>query len=222
MPPLPPKTILHANAAEAEQMRAAVRDLRELNTARLRLRPLTFNDVNNLTSLLVDPAVSSWVYLFEQPFIESAAHKWIAKSMDLQEAGEGVFLAVEYLDNGFLIGEMHLDCWPDHKSAEYGGLCAKPFWGKGFAEEAGVALNDFLFDEAACDLITMTTSPNNRSAQRIIDLMQFTPMGERDCIRPDGSNRPSLYFELTCGQWQGVRKKFLADRPAHAAAGITA
>jgi RimJ/RimL family protein N-acetyltransferase len=64
---------------------------------------------------------------------------------------------------------------------------------------------DWMFEHLGIRLICLTAALDNPRSQAIIDRAGFVRMGERDGIRPDGTARPSVYWEMTREQWRAAR-----------------
>jgi RimJ/RimL family protein N-acetyltransferase len=52
----------------------------------------------------------------------------------------------------------------------------------------------------------LTADVNNIRSIRMIDATGFKRMGERDCIRADGSARRSIYWEMSRDTWRHSRQ----------------
>lgn len=55
-------------------------------------------------------------------------------------------------------------------------------------------------------LVCVTAALDNWRSARVIEATGFTPMGEREGLRPDGSMRHSRYWEMTREQWTAFRR----------------
>ena len=71
---------------------------------------------------------------------------------------------------------------------------------RGFGEMANWA-----FEIIGVRLMGLTAALDNVRSQRMIDGAGFQRMGERDSVRPDGTLRRSVYWELTREQWREMR-----------------
>ena len=59
-----------------------------------------------------------------------------------------------------------------------------------------------LFEVLGLRLIGVTAALDNIRSAKAIDGAGFRRMGERDSVRPDGTVRRSLYWELTRDEWR--------------------
>lgn len=202
-----PKTLLHATPEEAAAIRRRIKEFQGLGTRRLSLRPLTFDDVAQLTALLSDPRITNWVYIYEHPFTTASAYKWINEGLEMQEKGKGMHLGAWYAGSDLLIGEIGLHGAPDHLAAMFGGSLSPPFWGKGFAEEAVGAFLAACFEDFGLRLMHATAALDNRSSHRVIKAMNFLPMGEKTVTTREGVPRPSAYFEMPYAHWREIEDR---------------
>ena len=66
---------------------------------------------------------------------------------------------------------------------------------------------DWAFEIIGIRLMGLTAALDNVRSQRMIDGAGFKRMGERDSVRPDGSVRRSVYWELTREDWRALRAR---------------
>ena len=60
----------------------------------------------------------------------------------------------------------------------------------------------WIFGTLGVRLMCLTAALDNIRSQKGIDRAGFRRMGERDCLRRDGSIRPSVYWEMTAEEWR--------------------
>lgn len=200
-----PHTLLNADPAAAASLTRVVQQAAAANTKRLLLRPLDAGDAPALQHMLNDERVTTWTSFFPYPYTMDDAHKWIREAARRQAEGTGLYFGVWHRESGALIGEAHFEILPERLTAKLGGVAAPQFWGKRFAEEATVAFIDYAFDLMGIKLLVARTVTNNRSAQRIINTIGFTPLGEQQVTLSNGTTTPVYYYELTPAQWQQSR-----------------
>lgn len=197
-----PLTLIDATPQQAHAMMRATQQFEQIETARVIARPLGFDDVDALVALLSNPRVSGPITLFPQPFLESSGLKWVNDGIEKCTTGTGLHLGVFYRDNGMMIGEYHVNLWPEHVTGKFGGCLATAYWGKGLAEEISVALSSWLYDTAAASLLCLTTAEDNYSSQRMILELGFKFIRPYDRPVTGSTVRPSLYYEQTADEWQ--------------------
>jgi len=108
-----------------------------LESERLILRPLRPSDVAAMTVWLGDYDVARMLSRVPYPYNEADAESFIALALPhrfvIQRKGDGLFMG--------MIG-LHTE-----DDFEFGYWLGKPFWGRGYATEAGSRLGHFAFAE---------------------------------------------------------------------------
>ena len=196
----PPITVLEVSADEEAAIRAAVRgvDDASLTTGRRIARP---DDTAALTALLADPAVSGPIYDIPRPIDMANIGAWINESLALQAAGECVLLLTLSPD-GAVIGYSRVTVWPARSAAELAGAMAAGQQGGGQGGAGAARMFAWIFDTLGVRLIGLTAALDNVRSAKLIDAAGFVRMGERDSVRPDGTIRRSLYWEMTREAWR--------------------
>lgn len=115
-----------------------------ITSARLILRPLTLNDAARVCELLCDFDVSKMISRAPFPYTIDDAHQWIGTHSAVRAGGTDFVYGITTQDDG-VIGVIGL-----HTSNRLADLAAgafelgywlgQPFWGQGYATEAGRAL----------------------------------------------------------------------------------
>jgi RimJ/RimL family protein N-acetyltransferase len=195
----PPKTVLEVTADEAEAIRAAVRsaDPQTLAAGRVIAGP---EHVADLLDLLLDPRVSDPVYDLPRPFTRESVAAWVLQGLSERAAGEGL-LMVSLDPEGRVAGYSKVTVWPDRSAAELGGAMRADLQNRGQGG-AGMARSfGWIFETLGVRMMCLTAALDNIRVQKGIDAAGFVRMGERDAVRPDGSIRRSIYWEVTSEQW---------------------
>lgn len=104
-----------------------------LETARLRLRPFDHSDIRTLVALIGAKEVAATTLRIPHPYTETDAREFLSRIQDDEEAR----FAINLRDSGQLIGGMGLRPTPGHQNAELGYWFGVPYWGQGYATEAG-------------------------------------------------------------------------------------
>lgn len=190
----PPKTVLIATPEEEAAIRAAVRRAE----GRVVAGP---EHVDGLTALLSDPAVSDPIYDLPRPITRENVAKWVAESEAQRQAGDCI-LAVTLDEAGQVAGYSRFSVWPDRSSAEIAGARRADLQNTG-GGRAGVAHSiAWMFETLGVRLIGLTAALDNIRSAKAIDGAGFRRMGERESVRPDGTIRRSIYWELTRDEWR--------------------
>lgn len=199
----PPKTVLQVSPEEEAAIRRAVRqaDVTTLGPGRVLAGP---GHVAGLARLLADPAVSDPIYDLPRPFTPEVIGAWVDRCRAEREAGEGLLILT--LDEaGDVAGYSKITLWPDRASAEVGGAVRADRQNSGRGSSGAGALFDWTFETLGARLMGLTADINNHRSIRMIDATGFERLGERDCLRPDGSVRRSAYWEMTREVWRARR-----------------
>jgi ribosomal-protein-alanine N-acetyltransferase len=137
-----------------------------LSTERLRLRPMTLDDLDPLAPILGD---AETMRFYPHPFSRDEALGWILRTLERYEHdGFGLF-AIELADDGSFIG----DCGPALQTVEgrdeieLGWHVRRDLWGRGFATEAARAWRDWVFEHTDRDRVVSLISPGNVGSERV-------------------------------------------------------
>ena len=145
-----------------------------LETQRLHLRPLTFDDVPALTEgLFTDPQVT-WD---GQVYGEADAHALVeAKRRHLEEHGFGM-LGVEDRASGELLGYAGVQHLEGGDELELGYYLRRSAWGRGLGTELARLLTDAAFRELGTDTIVAVVRPQNAASKHVLEKTGFRSDG---------------------------------------------
>ena len=194
----PPITVLTATPEEEAAIIAAVRAA----PGRLVAGP---EHVAGLLKLFSDPRVSDPIYDLPRPFSEASLASWVAENAAEQQAGRAI-LSVNLDEAGEVAGYSRFTIWPERASGELAGARWADLQNTG-GGRVGVAQSiAWMFESLGLRLIGLTAALDNVRSARAIDGAGFKRMGERDSVRPDGTVRRSLYWELTRDEWRRMHR----------------
>ena len=196
----PPKTVIHASEDEEEAIRQAVRTV-SLEGLGGRRERAELRHVPGLVKLLADERVSGWIYDLPRPITEESVTRWVAENQAQMLAGEAL-LIVNLDDAGEVSGYSRITVWPQHASAELAGAVRADLQNSGRGGAGMAHTFGWIFETLGVRLMCLTAALDNLRVQKGIDAAGFIRMGERDAVRPDGSVRRSVYWELTRDQWR--------------------
>ncbi|MFZ3005826.1 MAG: GNAT family protein [Phenylobacterium sp.] len=197
----PPKTVLVATPQEEEAIRQAVRTARP-NAPDSVLAGA--EHVPGLVTLLADPAVSGPIYDLPRPINTETVSAWVAEAQALRQKGEAL-LFVSLDPAGDVAGYSRFSVWPDRASAEIVGARRADLQSRGQGGSGAARSFGWMFEALGVRLVGLTAALDNVRSAKVIEAAGFVRMGERDSVRPDGTIRRSLYWELTRDQWQALR-----------------
>ena len=203
----PPDTVLEVTPEEAAAIREAVRVAGPPN-ATPGSRIARVSDVPDLLDMFLDPRVSDPIYDLPRPFTLASVTAWIAESLAAQARGECV-LSVTVDEAGEVAGYSRITVWPDRSAAEVAGARRADRQNSGQTTRSRGRPFDWVFETLGVRLIGLTAALDNVRSARLIDAAGFRRMGERLSVRPDGTTRRSIYWELTRDEFRA----YWAARP---------
>jgi RimJ/RimL family protein N-acetyltransferase len=196
----PPKTVLEVSETEAEAIREAVRhaDVGGLGLRRVRAG---LKHVPGLVALLSDERVSGPIYDLPRPIGEESITRWVTENQAQALAGEALLLVT--LDaKGEVSGYSRIRVWPERSAAELAGAVRADLQNRGQGSAGMAHTFGWIFETLGVRMMCLTAALDNVRAQRGIDAAGFVRMGERDALRPDGTTRRSVYWEMTRDDWR--------------------
>jgi RimJ/RimL family protein N-acetyltransferase len=162
-----------------------------LETERLRLRRLTWDDLDDLAAILGDPDVMRY---YRKPFGRVETRGWIRWNLDLYtDHGFGLW-AVILKENGMFVGDcgLTIQVVDGEEEVEVGYHVKKMSWGHGLATEAAAACRDYAFDVLGRDRLIAIIDPENAASRRVAEKIGMTV--EKQVVRHD---RRQLIYSMT-------------------------
>ncbi|CAN1551113.1 RimL Acetyltransferases, including N-acetylases of ribosomal proteins [Caulobacteraceae bacterium] len=195
----PPVTVLDVPPAEAAAIRAAVlsADLDTLGPGRSLAQA---EDAADLADFLADPRVSDAIYDLPRPFTPATMASWIAESEALRQEGRRLLILTRD-ETGLIAGYSCVSVWPERSAAELAGALRADRQSGGQGGAGALHTFGWIFATLGVRLMGLTAAVDNVRSAKLIDAAGFVRMGTRDSIRPDGSTRVSLYWEVTREDW---------------------
>jgi RimJ/RimL family protein N-acetyltransferase len=194
-----PTTALQVSREEEATIRAAVRaaDISQLGPGFVLAGP---EHVAGLVDLLRDPAVSDPIYDLPRPVTRQTVGSWVEEARRARDAGEGL-LVVRLDTDGRVAAYSRFTVWPDRSAAEIAGAQRADLQNAGLGKSGALRSFGWMFDVLGVRLICLTAALDNVRSAKLIEAAGFRPMGERDCVRADGTVRRSRYWEGTREDW---------------------
>lgn len=177
-----------------------------LHTARLRLRPITSADADDLYALHSDAYVLR--YWDSPPWTDPArAAGFIAHCEQMAEEGSGARVVLERASDGAFLGWCGVTQWnPDYRSASLGYVLIAAAWGHGYATEAARALLQWGFDTLDLNRVQAEADTRNLASARVLEKLGFVREGtlREDCI-VNGDVSDSWVYGLLRREWLPIR-----------------
>jgi RimJ/RimL family protein N-acetyltransferase len=160
--------------------KGAERKMYELETARLRLRKFTLEDLEAHTAIYGNPEVTQFLPggPFLDPEISKDASSWVVRFFirhwQLYDFGAWALIDKEtekLVGHGGLKFLPHTPTSPEETPQEIDifYLLDRPYWGKGLATEVGRAFLAYGFEKLSLDHIAAITRPKNTASQHVLD-----------------------------------------------------
>jgi RimJ/RimL family protein N-acetyltransferase len=174
-----------------------------LRTERLRLRPFTRADADDLFALHSSASVLR--YWDAPPWTEPArAERFLAACRTIADDGTGARLAIDRTSDEAFLGWCGLTRWnPDHRSASLGYCLAEAAWGHGYATEAARAVLQWAFDTLDLNRVQAEADTRNVASARVLEKCGFVREGtlREDCV-VDGEVSDSWVYGLLRREWR--------------------
>jgi len=139
-----------------------------LETKRLRLRPFDKADVASVHEILSGEDVLRYFPGSKPPDREQVA-RLVARMIEhWRERGYGLW-AVTDARSGVLMGRCGLQYLPDTDEVEVDFILGRPFWGLGYATEAGLAALAYGFETLNFETVVGIVHPENTASQRVLE-----------------------------------------------------
>jgi RimJ/RimL family protein N-acetyltransferase len=150
-----------------------------ITTARLRLRPLTVEDADDVHAYQSLPEVCRYIPYSPRDRAEVVAFIGRVRAT-LEDEGQGLTVGVELPGTG-IIGDFIL-FWRsrEHRSGEIGWVLSPTHSGRGYATEAARALLDAAFGELGLDEVVAVADPANAASIRVLDKLGMERVGSRE------------------------------------------
>ena len=155
-----------------------------IETARLRLRALSREDVPTVERLAGDWEIARYTAHIPHPYPPGAAAPWIEETWAEASAGKKVVAAIERRADGALVGCIELDLTQSAGVGALGYWVGRPYWGAGIASEAAAAMTALGFERLGLARIEAAAVPANRRSVRVQEKLGLGLIGERDEAAP--------------------------------------
>lgn len=153
-----------------------------LQSARLRLRPFASEDIPEVNRLVGDCDVARPLIAVDYPYSEDDARRWIVKHQPGYEESGSLNFAVERREDGALVGFIGIG--GNGSQAGMGYWYGKPFWGNGYATEAGCTTLAFSFEEIRLQRVKASHLSSNRASGRVLQKMGMYFVGRNPYYYP--------------------------------------
>ncbi len=144
----------------------------QTETARLRLRPFTPTDFDDLYGLYSDPEVMR--YIGHGVRTREETEQGLARMVGhWSRVGPGMW-AVHEKGSGLFVGRCGLQPLLDTSEVELGYTLHRAFWGRGYATEGSRAALRFGFETVGLTRIVAIARPENTGSRRVMEKVGMT------------------------------------------------
>jgi ribosomal-protein-alanine N-acetyltransferase len=165
-------------------------DMTILTTARLELRPITADDLDDLAALYADADVMRYIGTGLPRAREETIGRLHVQTDHWRQHGFGFFMA-RRRDDGAFVGRCGLQHLGDTGTVEIGYTLAREFWGLGYATEAARACVDYAFGTLGLNRITAIARPENGASRHVME-----KLGMRFVKTAKWDGGPVVWYEL--------------------------
>jgi [ribosomal protein S5]-alanine N-acetyltransferase len=150
-----------------------------LETDRLLLRQLAFEDLNDLAAILTDAETMQY---YARPFTRDESRTWISNNIERYESDGFGLWAIVLKESGEFVG----DCGPVRRfvdgrdEVEIGWQVRRARWRQGIASEAGAACRDYAFGPLGLDRVISLIRPENIPSRGVAEKIGMTIEKEID------------------------------------------
>ncbi len=133
------------------------------------MRPFRLSDAPVVQLLAGERDIADTTMNIPHPYGDGMAEEWIVGHKSAYEDGKAITFAIVVRDNDSLVGAIGLRIDRGCNKAELGYWVGKPFWNRGYATEAAIALLAFGFDELQLNRIHAAHLARNPSSGRVME-----------------------------------------------------
>jgi ribosomal-protein-alanine N-acetyltransferase len=170
-----------------------------LETKRLRVRPYSEADIPELLPLIGTREVAATTLRIAHPYTEQDARAFLELA---KEAGK-MWLAITLLSDGRQIGGIGMRIEEQHRHAELGYWLGVPYWGQGYATEAGREMIRYGFEELDLHRIFATHFAHNPASGNILRKLGMRHEGcQREHLLKWGQFVDSEIYGLLRHEWE--------------------
>lgn len=154
--------------------------LPDLETERLLLRAFRPADAPRVTALAGEREIALNTLNIPHPYERHHAEEWIASHPGQLERRESATYAITRREDQQVVGAVGLILDPANEVAELGYWVGKPYWGRGYAAEAGRAVVEWGFRSLGLHRIHASHFPRNPASGAVLRKIGMTREG---CLR---------------------------------------
>ncbi len=170
-----------------------------LETARLRIRPFIEADIPELLPLIGAREVAATTLRIAHPYTEEDARSFL----ELAKDPDKLWLAMTLRADGRQIGGIGFRIEKQHQHAELGYWLGVPYWGQGYATEAGREMLRYGFEELGLHRIFATHFKHNPASGQVLKKIGMRYEGcQRENLLKWGQFVDSELYGILRREWE--------------------
>ena len=175
---------------------------RNLETARLLLRPFALSDASDVQRLAGNRAIADTTLNVPHPYEDGMAEEWISTHQPGFEAGEQAVFAATLKAGGDLIGAVGLTIVSEFDRAEMGYWIGVPYWGHGYCTEAARRILEFGFCDLELNKIHASHLDRNPASGRVMQKIGMSHEGiARQHVKKSDKYEDLVLYGLLRDEW---------------------
>jgi [ribosomal protein S5]-alanine N-acetyltransferase len=173
-----------------------------IETDRLVLRLVDFNDAEAVTLLCNDYAITSMNLTIPYPCTINDTINWLNTQKMLYLRGLQINFAITLKTNGTIVGVIGFDIERPHERAKLGYWIGRIYWNNGYATEACHAMVKYIFMQLKMHRIYATTLGENTSSIRVLQKIGMQFEGTlREHAKKDGLFKDINNYGMLCDDY---------------------
>ncbi len=173
-----------------------------LTTDQLGLRFHRMGDLDRLVELIGNIEVARYLARVPHPYSRSEGESFITATMNGVTAEGELVYAITLKGEDGIIGAAGL--MMDGGGAELGYWLGEPYWGRGYAREAGAALIDLAFGALSVDRVYANVRAENQPSRRLLAALGFRERGEASVYQMIEKRAVmGPHYEIVQDDWKG-------------------
>lgn len=182
---------------------------RVLEGTHVRLEPLTFDHLDALTAVGLDPDL--WQWTLTQNHTPDDMRRYVETALAEQRAGQSLPFATVERPSGRVVGSTRFAAIErTHRRVEIGWTwLARPWQRTAINTEAKYLMLRHAFDVWRCVRVELKANSKNERSRRAILRIGATEEGtlRKHQLYADGRSRDSVYFSITDDEWPAVKER---------------
>ena len=181
--------------------------MKQLETKRLILRPITSDDSTRIEELAGDYDVAKSTLNIPHPYPKGSAIQFIESILTAEKSNKIVMFAIIDKELQLLIGLINLNLSLPLKRGELAYWIGKPYWGKGYGTEAAKVLLEYGFNNLELNKIFAASFTSNPGSWRIMEKIGLKYEGTlKQHVARDGQFYDLTYYGLLKEEYETESK----------------